>query len=92
MDVKDATKLAVDFFKELPGDHYLKGPLTVEEVEKIWADEEGEFIWYITLGYYTDIQDIFNTGTGTLPMKNYKIFGINAKTGEITSMKIREFR
>ena len=79
MSVKDATGRAVEYFTELYGSQFKN--LLLEEVER-----EGEF-WHITLGY--DLPSILAQYGGPAP-RGFKVFKIDASTGEVVSMKIRE--
>lgn len=75
IDAKAAVTSARKYFSELSSRHALD--MSVEEVE---LDSENE-VWQVTLGYIT------NAYSGN---KEYKIFEIDAETGEVLSMKIRE--
>jgi hypothetical protein len=55
--------------------------LRLEEVEL--SDDGSQ--WFITLGYSTSVD-----GLGIRSVRDYKIFTIDAITGEVKSMKIRE--
>jgi hypothetical protein len=55
--------------------------LRLEEVEL--ADDRSQ--WFVTLGY-----SISEDGLGIRSVREYKIFAIDATTGEVQSMKIRE--
>jgi len=79
MSVKDAAKKAVEYFTELYGTQF--GHVLVEEVERA-----GSF-WHITLGY--DLPSILPQFSGQGP-RGFKAFKIDADTGEVVSMKIRE--
>jgi len=76
---KEAAIAASKYFTDITG----RTSATLEEIEL----SEDENYWMITLGYQSGELD----GTGNLfPEKRYKIFEINALTGEVISMKIRE--
>ncbi|HEX6623903.1 MAG TPA: hypothetical protein VF064_09330 [Pyrinomonadaceae bacterium] len=82
MDVKQAAKLASDYFNSLYETQSLSNVL-LEEVE---LTENGEY-WLITLSYPAQpetVSSIFGT------KRQYKVFKINAETGEVQSMKIRK--
>lgn len=51
-------------------------------IQEIELDDEEQF-WFITLSYYT------RAGFGML-QREYKIFKVDAYTGEVKSMKIRQ--
>ena len=76
IDAQEAHKKALEFYKKTTGQLDVK--CTLEEVEKV------DGYWNITLGF------------GSAPnnplfamIKEYKIFRVNAKTGEVDSMKMR---
>jgi len=79
IDVKNATKLAVEYIKSVySGCKEIK----LEEVD---SSEDDKF-WYITLSFILkeDAEDIL------FIKRQYKIIKINALTGKIQSMKIRQ--
>lgn len=83
IDVKQASKLAIEYFTTLFENKYSN--LSLEEVE---VSEDGKY-WYITLGY--DIDRPFSvmlplTKTG----REYKRLKINIETGKVLSMQIRK--
>ena len=82
IDVKDATKAAIRYFSDLYGSKYSN--LALEEVE-LSNDEQ---YWLITLGY--DVNELAQFFGPSKANRNYKIFKINARTGDIVSMKMRE--
>lgn len=55
--------------------------LRLEEVEL--SDDRSQ--WFVTLGY-----SICEDGLGIRSVREYKIFTVDATTGEVQSMKIRE--
>lgn len=77
--VKEAAKRAVEYFTELYGNQF--GHVLVEEVERAGS------YWHITVGY--DLPSILPQFSGQGP-RGFKAFKINAGTGEVVSMKIRE--
>ena len=83
IDVKQASKLAIEYFTTLFENKYSN--LTLEEVE---VSEDGKY-WYITLGY--DIDKPFSV---TLPLRKtgreYKRFKIDVESGKVLSMQIRK--
>jgi len=87
LDVKQAAQKASEYFSALYAEHSLSG-VQLEEVE---LTDDGEY-WLITLSYPTSrltasgLNELFG-GTGP---KEYKVFKIDAKTGEVKSMKIRK--
>jgi hypothetical protein len=76
IDAKKAAAIAAKYYQEI-----LQEPteLSIEEIE---LDEDG--FWLITLG-------ISDYGFGIKPA-SYKIFKIDANTGEVKSMKIRTIK
>ena len=77
MDVKEAVKRACDY---LVG---LNESVTLTELEEVEKTEDGGY-WLITLSYLP---------RGQLPFsekRKYKIFKVNAESGEVLSMKIRQ--
>lgn len=80
LSVKDAAARAVESFKEFYGTEQFKNVM-LEEVE---MDDN---IWYITLGF--DMPSALTQYGGKAP-RGFKVFRINASTGEVLSMKIRE--
>ena len=84
LDVKQATKLATDYLTSLYDQQLsTSDAIRLEEVELT----EDEKYWLITLSF----QSVNPTGTIFFPpRREYKVFRINAETGELQSMKIRE--
>lgn len=80
IDVKQAVSAATRFAEELYGARESLG-ITLEEVELSSDDRE----WLITLG----IIDTANRFAAQAGQRMYKIFRVNAETGEVHSMKIR---
>ena len=77
--VKEAARRAVAYFTELYGNQF--GSVLVEEVE------QSDGYWHITLGY--DLPSVIAQFGGKAP-RGFKAFKIDANTGEVVSMKIRE--
>lgn len=82
IDVKQAFEAAKTFYGTLYPDR--TGGVRLEEVEQ---SEDGG-TWFITLGYEPKtVREILQAGR---PLKTeYKIFAIDATTGKVRSMKIR---
>jgi hypothetical protein len=82
LSAKEATKIAVEYFKDFYSDYDYK-EIRIEEVEL-----DGS-LWFITIGYLDQL-----TGDSTFGIKmhqrRFKLFGIHANTGEVKSMKIRK--
>lgn len=82
LDVKEAAQRASEYFATLfPQD--LASKARLEEVE---LSEDGQY-WLITLGYPKD--DVSGLFFGTATQREYKQFKIEAGTGKVVSMKIR---
>jgi len=78
-DAKAAAKAAKEFFVAVSE----KAPVDVmlEEIE--WSDDDH---WLVTLGYAGQyLEQVLGTSLG----RRYKVFKIDASTGEVVSMKIR---
>ena len=78
ISVKEAFQYAYKYFKNLVGGSYI----SIEEAE---MDETGEH-WLITIGFDTDVP----AGTLVYGKRAFKIFKIDAYTGQVISMKIRK--
>ena len=78
---KDAVTAAAAYFTEVTG--YTSG-VTVEEIE---LTEDGK-TWLVTLGFVA--REERTPVVWLRADKAYKVFSVNAVTGEVTSMKIRE--
>ena len=92
LDVKEAAKKARDFLISLHPN--IKHPL-LEEVE---IDDSGSY-WYITLSYpvvdpprYIEETGGFVDELSYPTYKEYKLFKIDVKSGEVLSMKIRNIK
>jgi hypothetical protein len=88
LDVKQAAQTASTYFADLYAGQGVSG-VRLEEVE---LTEDGNF-WLITLGFpdsdppkNTSVASMFGT---TGPNRLYKVFKVDAATGDIKSMKIR---
>ncbi len=83
VDVKQASKLAVEYFADLYEKKYHN--LNLEEVE---ISEDGKY-WHITLGYDIDIP--FSSALPfTKAGREFKRFKIDIETGKVLSMQIRK--
>lgn len=82
-DVKQAVKLALDFFTNLYRGKLSSSDVLLEEVE---LTEDGKY-WLITLSY--PIANPLSI-TKQLKKREYKVFKINVESGKVQSMKIRE--
>ena len=79
IDVKQAVDIASQYLMSLFADR-LPSDIQLEEVEL----SEDEKYWFITLSF----REAYFAGIP--PRKNYKLFKINADSGQVQSMKIRE--
>ena len=91
--IKEAAKQGADFLKNL---YENAADMLVEEVE---MDEQQQY-WFITFSYMYKKKRTADTGTtlDSLSLlypsreRNYKTLKIDAKTGTVLSMKIRELQ
>jgi len=91
VDVRSAVVVASEYFNSLQdmiGD-YIED-LRLEEAE---LSEDKEH-WFITLGFIRPVDKTSNPLANLMVTRNYereyKVFKIDATTGEVQSMKIRE--
>ncbi|MEC4819906.1 MAG: hypothetical protein SAK29_42550 [Scytonema sp. PMC 1069.18] len=93
IDVRGAVMAAKKYFEDIQdmiGNSI--NDLLLEEVEL----SEDKRVWYVTLGFSrpvakterTLIPDVISLANKT--EREYKIFAVDAETGEVKSMKIRE--
>jgi hypothetical protein len=89
VDVKQAVKSAESYARELFGDKELRH-LRLEEVE---LSSDGRR-WNVTLGWVepgvTQPGLVFQNGTIQKLPRVYKLFEVDAESGNVYSMKIRE--
>lgn len=86
IDAKTAAKEAYEYFQNMYPDQNLDAML--EEVEL--TDEGDKDFWLITLSYQgpkTNMAQLMGA-----PSRAYKIFKIDANSGEVQSMKIRSLK
>jgi hypothetical protein len=88
IDVKQAVQAAESYARALFPEAELRH-LRLEEVER----SENDSRWNITLGWVEPAVSgngiVFSAGAQKLP-RVYKLFEVDAETGEVTSMKIRD--
>jgi N-acetylglutamate synthase-like GNAT family acetyltransferase len=91
VDVRSAVVVASEYFSSLQdmiGDQI--EDLRLEEAEL----SEDQKHWFITLGFIRPVDKTSNPLADWMETRNYereyKVFKIDAKTGEVQSMKIRE--
>ena len=87
VSIKEATENAITFAKNALEPERTIG-LRLEEVES--TKVENEDAWLITLSMITDHPLAVFTDMPMNPKRDYKIFTVLKRTGEVTSMKIRE--
>jgi len=82
LDVKKATEIANSSFRFLYDNRLDSSKIQLEEVE---LTEDGKY-WLVTLSYPIEsaIPGILQT------RKEYKVFKLDAETGELQAMKVRE--
>lgn len=88
ISMKQAVASAVDFAKALYAEEHLTD-LQVEEIES----SEDDKLWFITLGWGAppgSEPGLFGGLSSAVMRRVYKVFSIDAETGEVISMKIRE--
>ncbi|MEZ0543118.1 hypothetical protein [Fibrella arboris] len=88
LSVKDAAKSALSFYKDIYPD--IDGEL-VEEVEL----DEQKAHWLITLSFPVENnQGLSGLAASFAPktIRQYKIFKIDAQSGEVESMRIRQLK
>lgn len=89
LDVKQAAKLALEYFKEL----YSIGPFMDVALEEVEMSDDGGY-WMITLGF--DAPKSSKTASpladalGPRFVRKFKIFKVDARTGKVVSMRIRK--
>ena len=83
LDVKEAAQKASDYFAAL----YSGQGISNVQLEEVELTDHGRY-WLITLSYPqpSDLAGLFGTGS----RREYKVFKIDARTGEVKSMKIRK--
>ena len=79
IDVKQAVNIASQYLISLYAD---KAPSDVQ-LEEVELSEDEKF-WFVTLSFTERLSYLINL------RKSYKLFKINADTGQVQSMKIRE--
>lgn len=82
--VKEAANSAIKYFQDI-----YNGPFSDLVLEEIEMSEEEDF-WLVTLGYtlppLTGLRAVMTDG---ITRREYKVFKINAETGDFVNMKIR---
>ncbi|MET0396245.1 MAG: hypothetical protein ABW277_05445 [Longimicrobiaceae bacterium] len=90
IEIKDAVTAAMEFARRMYDDRELRG-LRLEEVE---ASPDNNLFWKITLGWIEPDYSPPSIMKGMLSQDSaprvYKTFLVDANTGQVQSMKIRE--
>jgi hypothetical protein len=95
IDAKQAARLALEYFNELFPNAAVSN-VALEEVE--FSDEDN--CWLITLGLDGPVRNkslspatltAVNLFGPPSPTRQFKVFKVNARTGQVISMKIRKF-
>ena len=91
IDVRAAVKATLIYFKLLQD--LMGGETKNLRLEEVELSEDEKF-WFITLGYNVSNSvtnhPLETLGVGIVENREYKIFKVNAETGEVESMKIRK--
>jgi len=83
ISAKEAALNAKNFFTDVVGAEGSR--ITLEEVS---LGEEKKY-WYVTLGIYSPTDNPVLLAQGLKELLNYKLFKIDAKTGDVISMDIK---
>ncbi|OIP66911.1 MAG: hypothetical protein AUK43_21015 [Oscillatoriales cyanobacterium CG2_30_40_61] len=89
IDVRAAVSSAQNYFNQLKS---LIGSIENLRLEEVELSDDKKF-WFITLGFERKITNKNNRlklEIAPQSLREYKVFKINAETGEVESMKIRE--
>jgi len=85
LDAKAASAIAKQYYEDITGKGDYK--LALEETEL----SDDEKFWYITIGIYTPTTAPIFLTQGFREQINYKIIKIDAKSGRVLSMKMRQY-
>ncbi|MCS7057275.1 hypothetical protein Mlute_02220 [Meiothermus luteus] len=86
LEVREAVRIAMDYIQSLYGDKQLP-ELRLEEVE---LSADGQF-WEVTLSFVVREPTAYLSLGDAARTREYKVFRINAESGQVQSMKIRRF-
>lgn len=90
VDVRSAVYTAQNYFQSIQD---LIGSIEDLRLEEVDLSEDQKF-WFVTLGYSRPVDKTQNLLAEIIPSskfeRDYKIFKIDAETGDVKSMKIRE--
>lgn len=85
LTAKEAAIKAKKYYEELAGS---KNRINLEEIEL----SDDKKYWFITLGIYTPTNSMFLLSQGINEAVNYKTFQVDARSGEVVSMKIKNYQ
>ncbi len=85
LPVSTAAQAAVNHLKNLGSQGLMGKDISDIRLEEVELDED-ESCWLVTLGFSRPIDNQF---IQTMVQREYKLFEIDAITGEVKSMKIR---
>jgi hypothetical protein len=85
IDIKEATKNALGYLMELPN---LKAESETIRLEEVELTDDDKF-WLITLSFVDRAAAVFSE-VFSPPARQYKTFRIDAESGQVRSMKIRQ--
>ncbi|RDI95955.1 hypothetical protein DV704_03270 [Meiothermus sp. QL-1] len=86
LEVKEAVRIAMDYIQSLYSEKQLP-ELRLEEVE---LTPDNQF-WEVTLSFVVREPTAYLSLGEAARTREYKVFRINAETGQVQSMKIRRF-
>ncbi len=93
IDVKKAVEIAIEFAEHIYGGDAEKSPLQAKRVEE-FDFLEAENRWLITLGWndtaFKEIPSAEMAGAKSKIPRTFKIFHIDAETGQVIKMESKE--
>lgn len=88
LDAKEAARAAAEYFADLYASVDPTADPNSLRLEEVEVTENGRY-WMITLSFRERFEQAFNPLGGGYRDRQYKVFKVDAKTGEVRSMKIR---
>jgi len=85
LDVKEAVRVATEYIQTLFSEKQIP-ELRLEEVE---MSEDGKF-WDVTMSFVVREATAYLSLGDSAKTREYKVFKVNAETGQVQSMKIRK--
>lgn len=85
LDVKEAVRVASEYIQTLFTEKQIP-ELRLEEVE---MSEDGKF-WDVTMSFVVREPTAYLSLGDSAKTREYKVFKVNAETGQVQSMKIRK--